>query len=324
MTQNIVEPLNEQKRWRTRDVKYWGGTWEAIAPLIPTFEIGDFKAEGDSPSNPYMKTVIRKPQSRVERPMPVGVVSNSYGLAQHHEVAAKCFDGIRSANISPKGLRCEVGLTELGEWMNLRVYFPDDRDFKPAKGDSLKLRLECFNSVDGSSRLIVLLGWMRLVCTNGMVIRETKTELTDIHDDRLDLEQIPKAVSEGLKKVRGDEDRMKKWVGTKLSLEQLAPWANQAVSESWGKKAACRVFHICRSGHDVELEDAFAPGEATEKPVKQTVRVPGSPALAENLFDVSQAMSWVATGRNNPDERLDWQSGIPRLVGRLSEMAGSR
>lgn len=324
MTHAVVEPLSEQKRWRTRDVKYWGGTWDAVSPLIPRFEIGEFKAEKDAPSNPYMKAVIRVPQTRVERPMPVGVVSNSYGLAQHHDVAARCFEGVRLALMDPKGLRCEVGLTELGEWMNLRVYFPDDKDFVHAKNDRMKLRLECFNSVDGSSRLIVLLGWMRLVCTNGMVIRETKTELTDIHDSKIDLDLIPKVVAEGVKKVKGDSERMRKWVATALRHEVLVPWANKDVSDAWGKKAACRVFHICKLGHDVELDDAFAAGEATEKPVTQAAKVPGSPAPAVNLFDVSQAMSWVATGRNNPDERLEWQTGIPKLVGRLAEMVGSR
>jgi hypothetical protein len=162
---------------------------------------------------------------------------------------------------------------------------------------------------------------MRLICKNGMVIRETKTELTDIHDSKLDLNQIPEAISEGLSKVRGDKDRMQKWLGTAFSLDRLEAWVNEDVTKAWGKKAACRVFHICRSGHDVELEDVFARGAATEKPVKQTAKVPGSPAPAATLFDVSQSMSWVATGRNNPDERLDWQSAIPKLIHTLENRA---
>jgi len=324
MNRPVIEPLPESKRWRTRDVKYWGGTWEAVSSLIPRFEIGEFKADQDAPANPYMKTVIRAPRNLVERPIPVGVVSNSYGLAQHHEVAEKCFEGIRQARIEPEGLRCEVGLTELGEWMNLRVYFQDDKDFVRGEGDRMKLRLECFNSVDGSSKLVVLLGWMRLVCTNGLIIRETKAELADIHDAGLDLEKIPKVVSEGLQKVQSDEARMRNWISQQMFIDVLVPWANKDVSDAWGKKAACRVYHICEGGHDVELEDAFAAGDATEKPVRQTRKVPGSPAPAANLFDVSQAMSWVATARNNPDERLEWQTSIPRLVERLAEMAEKR
>lgn len=323
MTQSVVEPLSEQKRWRTRDVKYWGGTWDAIAPLIPTFEIGDFKTGTDSPSNPYMKAVIRKPQSRVERAMPVGVVSNSYGLVQHNDVAAKCFDGLRTLGFDPMSLRCELGLTELGEWMHLRVFLPQEKDFKRTELDRLKLKFECFNSVDGSCRLKILIGWTRLICTNGMVIGDAKT-ISDIHNSNIDLDRIPKIVAECFADVAAELVELQRWLKTPVLLEPIMGWANKPLSDAWGKKAACRVFHICRNGHDVELEDAFAPGAATEKPVKQTVKVPGSPSPAANLFDVSQALSWIATARNNPDERLDWQSDIPRLVKRLDEMVGNR
>jgi hypothetical protein len=90
------------------------------------------------------------------------------------------------------------------------------------------------------------------------------------------------------------------------------------VAKRWGKKAACRVFHICSSGHDVEIQDPFAPGEASEKPVKAIADVPGAVVPAATLFDASQALSWVATRRNDPEERVDWQRQIPELVGCLA------
>lgn len=39
--------------------------------------------------------------------------------------------------------------------MNFRVYFPNSYSFTDAHGNKLDLRLECFNSVDGSSRLMM-------------------------------------------------------------------------------------------------------------------------------------------------------------------------
>ena len=42
--------------------------------------------------------------------------------------------------------------------------------------------------------------------------------------------------------------------------DAVAVWADEHVSEKWGKKAAARVFHICDSGNDIEIEDPFAPG----------------------------------------------------------------
>ena len=320
MTSKVVEPLSEQKRWRTRDVKYWGGTWDAVSSLIPRFKIDDFKADGDAPPNPYMKTVIRMPQTRVERPIPVGVVSNTYGLAQHDEFAERCFKGLRNAGVDPSQLRCEVGLTELGEWMNLRIYFPKEYDFVHSEKDRLGLRLECFNSVDGSSRLVILLGWLRFVCANGLVIGRTKTEFREVHDASIDLDGIRPLIGQAMKEVMGDQERMNVWTQSAVKTEQLIPWVDKPLAEEWGKKAACRVYNICKSGHDVEFEDAFAASKATEKPVRKTKKVLGSPAPAATLFDVSQALSWVATQRNNPDERLAWQTDIPRLVGKLVEM----
>ncbi len=258
MHETAIEPLVEAKRWRSRDVKYWAGSWKAVSSMIPRFEIGEFRAETGGPPNPYMSTVVRVPMTLLEQRVPVGVVSSTYALVQHHELAERCFEGIRQAGVSPSDLRCEVGLTDLGEWMHLRIYFPEDREFQPAKGDRMKLRMECYNSVEGSCRVVVLLGWLRLVCTNGLVIRETKTELREIHDDRLDVQRIPKVICAAMRDVQSDMARMTRWTQTAVTPRALVSWVNNQLSDAWGKKAACRVFHICASGHDVEIVDLFA------------------------------------------------------------------
>ena len=318
MNDESVDVLDEAARWKSRDVRYWAGTWERLSKLIPEFKTAEFRAADYAPSNPYMKTVVRVPLTKAEREIPVGVVSNTYGLAPHKMVVERCLDGVRFAGIDPKPLRCELGLTELGEWMNFRLYFPDKYNHKPNDEQVLNLRLECFNSVDGSSRLVILLGWLRLVCTNGLVIGETKTELREVHNRHLDLNRIPEIVGEALEKVRGDQARMEKWQEVDVETETLKLWVNKDVTGKWGKLAACRTFHICDSGYDVEFADPFAQGEATEKPIKRTQKVPGAPEKAQNLYDVSQALSWVATRRNNPEERLQWQTDIPQLIERFS------
>lgn len=313
-----VELLDQTGRWHSRTVNYWRGRWEQLQRLLPRFAIEDFRAGNDAPPNPYLKTVVRQPATVYEMPIPVGVVSNSYALAQHLDVANKCLEGIEAVGVDINDLDYEVGLTELGEWMNLRIYFPDLYNQTFADKNVMRLRLECMNSVDGSSRLVILFSWFRLVCSNGLIIRETKEEIRDIHNEHLDLDKIPPVISKAMNLVRGDVERLKKWENTAVKADDLEPWVNKTVSESWGKKAACRVFHICKSGEDVEFQDPFAPGEATEKPVKATRKVPGSRAPVGNLYDVSQAMSWVATSRNNTDERLDWQMKIPNLIEKLA------
>jgi hypothetical protein len=201
--------------------------------------------------------------------------------------------------------------------MNFRIYFPESYIFRDAGGHKLDLRLECFNSVDGSSRLVILLGWYRFICSNGMVIGETMIEIKERHGHGLDLNSIPHRIRPALHAVEADRSRMRKWQAEKVVLDHIGTWANDHVSQEWGKKAAARVFHICNSGKDIEIDDPFAPGSATEKPIRYLDRVPGSPERATTKYDVSQAMSFVATHRNNTEERIGWQADIPRLLKHL-------
>jgi hypothetical protein len=291
-----------------------------LSKLIPKFQLADFVAEDSAPANPYLKTVVRQPLSVAERPIPVGVVSSSYSLIQHSSVVEKCFEGLRRVDIEPKGLKCDLGLTELGEWMNFRVYFGEQYSYRPADGHKLGLRLECFNSVDGSSRLIVCVGWLRLVCRNGIVIWEAQQELKDIHNAHLDLDRVAKMVADSLGKVDADQRRIRDWEARAITVEHLERWSDKNVTEAWGKNAACRVFHICRGGFDVEIADRFVGGRASQKAVKQIAAVPGAAIPARNLYDASQALSWVASNRNNSEERLDWQVTVPSLVSQLSAL----
>lgn len=317
-----AELLEVTGRWRARDVAYWAGRLDRISQLLPKFTIEPFKAHPDLPANPHLKMVVRQPLNVTEQAIPVGTVSNSYQLAQHHEVMDRCLEGLYRAGINIVPLRYEVGLTPLGEWMNFRAYFPDSHNHMPKDGEPLKLRLECFNSVDGSSRLVILLSWLRLVCSNGLVIRETLASLRDVHDEHLDLDSIPKIIAAGMRAAGNDLLRLRSWEATAVEPSGLKTWADTRLAEKWGKKAACRVYHICNSGHDVEIVDPFAKGEATEKPVASTIAVPGAVPVARNLYDVSQALSWIATQRKNTEERVEWQGGIPDLINSLS--AGAR
>jgi hypothetical protein len=317
----VVKVLDEHSRWKSRDVSYIGGTWQQIRKRIPEFELVDFNAGEGLPHNPFLKTVMRTPLAATENPMPVGVVSNSYTLAQHREVGDICIEGIKDADVDPENLQCEVGLSDLGEWMNLRIYFPEEFNLTPSDGNTLGLRLECFNSVDGSSRLVILLGWIRFICSNGMVIGETKAEIRDIHNANMDLSPIPEIIKVGLEKVKNDRRRIHYWEKRLIPESKWVGWINGNLSKKWGKKAACRTFHICDHGHDVEFSDPFATGEATEKPVRNVERVAGAPEKATNLYDVAQALSWIATNRTNADRRLEWQSQIPNL---LDDLAGQK
>lgn len=314
---HLMDLMPETARWHARDVRYLAGTIEQVMAELPEFELRPFKHDLDGPPNPFLRTVVRLPRNEIERAIPVGVVSNSYSLASHRAVVAKCIEGMRDVNVDTRGLRAELGLSQLGEWMNFRIYFPDSFKRCPSDKHDIALRMECFNSVDGSCRLVVLLGWIRFICSNGMIVGESKAELRDIHDARLDLEAIRTAIVNGLRLVEMDLGRLRGWEATRITFNSTRTWVDNHLSDAWGKRAASRVFHICTMGKDTELADSFAPGPASEKPVREIRDVPGAIVPADNLYAVGQALSWVATGRTAPEQRVNWQYQIADLLNQL-------
>ena len=306
----------ETLRWRSREVRYYAGGWDDVLSVLPDFETVPFRAGPEEPSNPFLLTVSRKPLADVERPMPVGVVSHRYSLIQHRDVALRCREGIVQAGVDATDLRYEVGVSQLGEWMNFRIYLPNEYRLRDSHGETVDLRLECFNAVDGSSRLVVLFGWYRFVCANGMVIGESTIEIRERHGEPMEIDSIPERIASSLDAAQADRRRLEDWERVPVDIEDLAPWVDGSVTEFWGKRAAARVFHICCSGHDVEIDD-FVRGTASEKPVRSRTRVAGSPSIASTKYDVSQALSFVATRRKDAHDRLGRQADIAALLRHL-------
>lgn len=300
-----------------RAVQYVRGKHNAVFKQIPDFELRDFQSDADSASNPFLRTVCRLPLTPIEREMPVGVVSNRYSLATHRDVFNLCLKGMKASGVDTDDLEAECGLSELGEWMNLRFYFPEKYNYTPNDKNTLRLRLECYNSVDGSARLVILLGWYRMICSNGMIIGESKAEFSDMHDQGLNTSIVPTVISKGLEAVKNDQARMRRWEQRKVDDLVLGAWANGPLASKWGKKAASRIYWICSEGRDSKITDPFAEGRATEKPILLLGNVPGSPNPARNIYDVSQAMAWVSTNTKNLKRREEMQFETPKLLNQL-------
>lgn len=316
-----VEILQERSRFRARDVEYITGNYENILKRIPEFDLAPFRLDDKLPANPLLQAVVRKPLTATEQRMPVGVVSNSYSLVQHREAAQICIDALAEGQLNLFDLKCELGLTPLGEYMVFRVYLPDEQGFTAKDGYPTSLRLELINSVDGSHRLLVFFSWLRLACLNGMMIRETKTEVRELHNDRLNLEKVSEGIKHGLKVAAEDIKKLQEWENTNLDLEKFRVWVDKELSKAWGKKAASRVFHIAMSGMETEWIDPFEPGEATEKSVRYIADVPGAIAPAQDFYSILQALTWVATRRTDVEERLNWQTQVPSLMKSLRKQA---
>ena len=270
--------------------------------------------------NPYLCEVIRLPLKVTESEIPVGFVSPSYGLAEHYDVALLCLKALVGDTGNLDKYICEIGLSELGEWMNFRILFPSDYSFTPNDGHSMEQRLECFNSVDGSSRLQIRISWIRLICLNGLSLGETK-EISNIHNENINLNDISNNISELVIDIARQKEKLRKWTTLNISDYKFKDWINHDVAKSWGIKAACRVYHICACGKDIEFADPFEKGLPTDKTVKYLKPVPGSPSKAKTYHDVAQALSWIATNRNNAEERHKKQSEIERLLSSIEKHA---
>src|SRR4051794_18860671 len=94
-------------------------------------------------------------------------------------------------------------------------------------------------------------------------------------------------------------------------------WIEKSKSRKWGKKAACQAYHICTSGYDVRVLPCSEELSPIDYPTTRTERVRGAPKLASNVYDVCQALSWIATRRPNAEQRVEWQRAIGGLVGPL-------
>ena len=111
----------------------------------------------------------------------------------------------------------------------------------------MALRLECFNSVDGSSRFRALMGWFRFVCSNGLIIGVTRFGVSRRHLGDLRLKDVGLVLASGLKEAETEKKNFEQWRKREIKRDRLAAWIDKDLWKGWGFKAATRTFHIACS-----------------------------------------------------------------------------
>lgn len=326
MTERIIQGqiVNEniEHKWFNSVVTSYVGTLADIHQHIPTFGRCGFgltqAGNAQTRLNERLDTIVRLPFGEDKTAVPIGIVSKEYTLIPHIAVLAAARKAIEAANIAPKDVSAELDITEYGERMALSLYLPEKYNFKPGDGHPMALRLECLNSVDGSTRFQVLMGWYRFVCSNGLIIGVTSSKLRRRHTGDLRIEDIGTVLSMGINKSGVEKRNFGEWRKKEITLNQLIPWVEKDLREEWGLKAATRAFHIARCGSDVDLTGSFKDCSPTTIAVKETKRVPGAPDRCQNLFDVSQILAWLAQDRRDLQEQLEWREQIPGLMESLN------
>lgn len=249
--------------------------------------------------------------------MPVGIVSKNYGLVQHAELFQATTLALTKAGIDLEKTQASLTLTEYGARMRLGFTLPENYNFDPGDSHPMALRLECFNSVDGSSRLWVVLGWLRFVCGNGLVLGTTHMNIRRVHNGRISVHALEHGLKGALARVKGERRLMGNWVKEQLGKSRLEEFADTALKRKWGVRAAARFLLICETGHDGSPKNPFQKGRPSELKMKLGIPVPGTTPPVKDAFAAAQSLAWLAQQKPDIQKQLERTKEIPALMGAL-------
>ena len=153
----------------------------------------------------------------------LGCCTERYGLVQNSDL----FTTVDEALETKKALKNpEVRTVVVGNGERVyRTYTWKDSEFnfrvgKPKVGDELGLRLTVQNSFDRSLRLSVILGFLRLVCTNGMTTLTREFDLTRRHQSGIDTSFLGEGIDKALENIDEQKQVFNRLAGKVISETQ--------------------------------------------------------------------------------------------------------
>lgn len=318
----------KEDRWLSYSLRraYIGKLTELDLSLhIPSFERRPFELppqNGETFSaNTKLDTIVRLPFKEDNSAVAVGVVSKDYVFIQHKTILDITIQAFNEVGIPTSDVVVEIGFTRYGERMKLIMYLPRTYLLDLGDGYSVAPRLECLNSVDGSTQFRAFLGWFRLVCFNGLVIRKPRLNIRRRHSGNFQIKDVKKALVSSLESLEIDEKILRKWYQTPITLNQLKSWTLSRLWRSWGFKAATRAFHIARTGSDIKIIGSYKNTNPTTIKVRELSPIPGAPKESRSLYDISQVLAWLAAERSCLQEQLEWRMDIPGLIKSLEKLS---
>lgn len=310
-------------RWGNSTIKEFEGTFDQVYSNLPTFS--QRVASMQLNSSPHgqnvnkSRDVIVCDQSSNWKLVPVGMVSKRYRLIQHTDLFAGVMESLDAIGIKSSTVNIKAYLSEYGERASFLFELPHDYTFDPGDRENITPTLFCLNSVDGSFafRLHVLL--VRSICKNGMFIGEELSEFKHKHTKGLDPEYLFEYVEKCIASINKNRRTLEIWMQAKVPGETFSDWINTTLCDAWGVTAAARTFHIATRGSDVEIDrNDKAETKASDRNVSDIGSVPGANAPFTNLYDVSQALSWVASNNANISKQLERQRDVKKLIDTLA------
>ena len=80
------------------------------------------------------------------------------------------------------------------------------------------------------------------------------------------------------------------------------------------------MWHITGTGTDAAVTGPYQRVTPTIIEVSPAQTVPGAPRRSDNLFDVSQALAWLARPRRDLQEHVEWRGRIPALIASIDAL----
>jgi hypothetical protein len=147
--------------------------------------------------NSFLDVVYKVATRQGEKPIPVGVVSKNYRLVDHHQLLRTVEQALVDNGLDLRAFLIRAHLTLHGERAHFSILFPREQRFTMPvdnKEDDMRFRLEVFNSVEGSCRLMAVGGWLRLVCSNGLIVGTALLHFHQQHRQQLQGEELGRLV----------------------------------------------------------------------------------------------------------------------------------
>jgi hypothetical protein len=293
----------DQNRQRPRFVRD-GATWDGqpvfkcnakLAELLSV--LPEFTRTGlsfESALNEFVDLILRLPHEEDDRTVPVATVSRRYALIQHRDLVSWVCEAFDELRWDPANLDATLHCSEYGERMRLCIPITGmAADIRP--DDALRPEVRVWNSVDRSRAMEVAIGWMRLVCSNGMSVWVAEDRLRKIHHATLKSSESPVTfLTKRLLSNNEQIDMLRIWADHKIGHDALIEWVDQIVAAKWGKIRAARFLHIARTGHDCSVGRSDGDKKASELVTQSGAPVTGAPESSDNAYDHYQSLLWLA------------------------------
>ena len=271
--------------------------------------------------NPHLDMIYRMPTRQGEKAIPIGIVSKNYRLVDHHQVLQTVQDALLDNKIDPGAVQARARWTPYGERAHFSLLLPEEGrfTFSPSDGDEMRFRIEVYNSVEGSCRFMAVAGWLRFVCSNGLIVGSALMDLRQQHRQQLQIEDFGKLLRGSVESAGNDKNVCESWLRQRVDPSILFQWADVDVLKVWGLKAAVRIISMMRNGHDAEIAGDTRGRPPSQVDTESLDPVPGLEVPPITAFGISQALSWLAGQRPDISEELVWRGQVSELTSLLVE-----